>query len=123
MRKAKNLICVLLFVPLLSQAATNCLEQATSTLGMRNCIAKENRIADQQLNAAFTHLLSLLPISGQQQLRTAQRAWLSFRKNECTFAGFAAKGGTLAPLLIDNCYLELNKKRSTDLEAYLKEYQ
>lgn len=120
------LITSLLMLFACSVGASNydgCLDQAMSTVAMRSCIFHENEIIDKKLNVAYVKLFETLPKSGQLKLKTAQRAWLKFRGAECIFSGYQEDGGTLEPVIIDSCYLDMTKKRLSQLEKYIKSFK
>ncbi len=50
-------------------------------------------------------------------LLAAQRAWLAFRDAHCRLDGYAARGGSLEPLLISTCKTELTETRTQELRV------
>ncbi len=96
------------------------MDKAISTVAIRSCIFHENEAIDKKLNIAYVKLCEILPESGQLKLKIAQRTWLKFRGAECVFSGYQEDGGTLEPVIIDGCYLDMTKKRLSQLEKYIK---
>ncbi|MEO0417410.1 MAG: lysozyme inhibitor LprI family protein [Pseudomonadota bacterium] len=50
-------------------------------------------------------------------LLEAQRAWLSYRDAHCRVDGYAARGGSLEPLLVSTCKTALTEARTQELTA------
>ena len=48
-------------------------------------------------------------------LLAAQRAWLTFRDQHCTLASFEARGGSMQPMLVSGCKVELTRARTKQL--------
>ena len=75
--------------------------------------------ADQDLNRAYQSCLRHLETADQTKLRDAQRSWLAYRDNECTFEASEYVGGTMYPLEYDSCLTELTRiqtKRLREVE-------
>jgi len=51
-----------------------------------------------------------------EALTKAQEGWLQYRDAHCDGMGYLARGGTLEPLLVGNCKIELTKNRIKELE-------
>ena len=52
-------------------------------------------------------------------LLKAQRAWIAFRDADCATVR-ALSGGTIAPIYVQNCYLQHTARRAQALEDLLK---
>ena len=76
--------------------------------------------ADQKLNQVYNQVRDQFSANRRQQLIIAQRAWISFRDADCKFAISAVEGGTMAPLIFNNCLQDLTKKRTSELNSYLQ---
>ncbi len=48
-------------------------------------------------------------------LREAQRAWVNFRDAHCTWEGFAERGGSLEPMVYEECRARLTRERTAQL--------
>ena len=46
----------------------------------------------------------------------AQRAWLSYRDQQCQVEGFQMRGGTAAPMLESGCRARMTKLRTQELK-------
>ena len=54
------------------------------------------------------------------QLLAAQRAWLEFRDAHCASAGYAARGGSMEPMLVALCRTDLTEQRTRQLQELLE---
>ncbi|WP_137136224.1 lysozyme inhibitor LprI family protein [Rhizobium sp. FKY42] len=53
----------------------------------------------------------------EEALLKAQRAWINYRDGQCEAEGFAARGGTMEPMLLMSCKAELSKVRTEELKT------
>jgi uncharacterized protein YecT (DUF1311 family) len=51
-----------------------------------------------------------------QTLLAAQRAWLTYRDQHCLGESFAARGGSMAPMLVSGCKASLTEARTRQLK-------
>lgn len=91
------------------------------TVEMRECINKELVRQDERLNQAYRKYSNSLSSSVRNSLKEAQRAWIHFRNKECIWAGASEGGGTLGPVIVDNCHLELTTRRASEFESLLSQ--
>ena len=89
-----------------------------TTIGMKECGAREIAAWDERLNAAYRAALSGdigkreaireggRKLTGADVLRDAQRAWIVAREKKCDAAGLPMEGGTGAGLLSVDCFLQ-----------------
>ena len=97
----------------------NCKNPQTQT-ELNICSGVDYQRADKQLNQVYNQVRDQLSANRRQQLIVAQRAWISFRDADCKFARSAVEGGTMAPLIFNNCLQDLTKKRTSELNSYLQ---
>lgn len=55
-----------------------------------------------------------------EALTIAEKAWLQYRDAHCDGMGYKARGGSLEPLLVGNCKIELTRNRMKELEDLMK---
>jgi uncharacterized protein YecT (DUF1311 family) len=48
----------------------------------------------------------------------SQNAWNTYVKHDCIYAGSAAQGGTLQPVLAGECIVTRTRSRINDLRAF-----
>ena len=102
-----------------SSAYSRCLNQAETTVAMRDCNAEEIAIHDQRLNTAYRALRARMNTREQQQLRRQQRQWIRQRDQKVRAAIRAAGNGTAALLEGDSVYLQQTRQRADQLEVLL----
>ncbi len=86
-----------------------------TTIGMKTCSAREAEAWDALLNAEYKKALANLEGKGADKLRTAQRAWLTVRDNDCAIPFEVYKGGTIAGVIAGGCLLEHTAVRALQL--------
>lgn len=95
----------------------NCKNPQTQT-ELNICSGVDYQRADKQLNQVYNQVRDQLSANRRQQLIVAQRAWISFRDADCKFARSEVEGGTMAPLIFNNCLQDMTKKRTLELNSY-----
>ena len=125
-------LVVLLLLAQFGEGEPNCKDPQTQT-EMNHCAAKEFQSADAELNAQWRITLQRVRRddspdvasdgrpTGEATLRDAQRTWIRFRDAHCTLVGYAARGGTMEPLLFDACRAELTRERTGQLKHLVNE--
>nr|WP_060485350.1 lysozyme inhibitor LprI family protein [Pseudomonas sp. NBRC 111123] len=101
-----------------TQAYSQCMDKASSTVAMGSCIQGETQLQDQRLNRVYKQLMSKLQAGPQKSLRDVQRQWIAYRDANCTFH-VQASGGTLAQLEGGMCVLDMTRERAAELERIL----
>lgn len=106
--------------------AQDCAEAMTQS-DMNACIYADWQAADAELSAAWKEAMALmrsidedLPKAEQgavAQMRSGQKAWITFRDATCTAEGYLMRGGSAEPMLIYGCMARLTIDRSKDLRA------
>ena len=93
----------------------------SNTYGILRCGDAEIAVQDARLNKAYKADMADLadrPVAKAALLK-AQRAWIAFRDADCATV-WALSGGTIAPIYMQNCYLEHTARRAQALEDLLK---
>ncbi|MFN3939603.1 MAG: lysozyme inhibitor LprI family protein [Chitinophagales bacterium] len=99
-----------------------CLEIADNqtTQGMIECVRTAEKAWDAEMNVAYRNLLSVLTPEEADLLRSAQKAWLSYRDKEMPFAGtiYTNLGGTM--WLVEAAFrnYEIVRSRCMELQSY-----
>ena len=108
-------------VPLSVVRAEDCANAADQAT-MNRCADEDYKKTDAELNKTYRQIT--LRLKGDEKttrlLVEAQKAWLSFRNAECTFATSASADGSVYPMLVTRCRDGLTGKRIDDLKNYLK---
>jgi len=107
--------------PLSAAWADDC-TNATTQKTMNTCADEAYKKIDAELNAVYKQITDRLRNDepAAKLLVTAQKAWVSFRDSECTFATAAAARGSMYPMLMAQCREGLTGKRVDELKAYLQ---
>ncbi|MER3432720.1 MAG: hypothetical protein C4288_04640 [Leptolyngbya sp. ERB_1_1] len=99
----------------------NCRNPQTQ-FDMNLCASESARTADRQLNLAYQKAIAKFKGTPQEnQLATAQSAWIKFRDADCAFERDRFKGGSIAPMVYAGCVTRLTQQRTKELESYLTE--
>ncbi|CAN0598257.1 unnamed protein product [Ectocarpus sp. 12 AP-2014] len=101
------------------QSHAGCMENAVSTADMVTCITEEFEREDQRLNDNYQQLRSQLSSDRQEQLLTAQRAWIAFKEANCDFYA-DPEGGSLARVEANACVLSETTDRADELETLMQ---
>ncbi|WP_246008502.1 lysozyme inhibitor LprI family protein [Afifella aestuarii] len=120
-------LVVLLTLPSVAWAA-ECADPQTQA-EMNACAAQTFEEADAALNEAWPKVLEYYRAldaelsddlkGAEEALLEAQRTWIVFRDAHCASVGFAARGGTMEPLLVTSCKADLTRERTDQLLALL----
>lgn len=102
---------------------------------MNLCAGKDYDAADAALNAQYKQTVAALKARDKDidrsydsqpthydTLLAAQRAWITYRDQHCLSESFAARGGSMAPMLHSGCMARLTKERTEQLKALVEEY-
>lgn len=111
-------VAAMLATPAFAQDCSNAATQAQ----MNACAGEAFTKADAELNSLYGQIKSRLKDDKAQLdlLAKAERAWVAFRDAECGFAGSGVEGGSMQPMVVASCKEDLTKKRSEELQDYLK---
>ena len=94
-------------------AASAVLAQSQSAM---NATAAQNlRRADQALNAQYTATTGQLSTPSRTLLRDAQRAWITFRDQQCRYESSAVRGGSAFAMVQSDCLARLTVERTREL--------
>lgn len=88
------------------------------TVEMRECISKKYAIADGELNDVYKQVMARLDDAGKSTLRTQQRQWVKDKEAKCTAAGKEHEGGTMQPVVVGDCQVQMTEKQVAVLRAY-----
>lgn len=115
--------CLMTF-PAYAQAEDPCVTQR-NMLEMNDCGQQQLDKADRSLNQAYQTLIKKFsekdtPDSRnsviKQYLVTAQRAWISFRENDCKAIYTYNEGGTIRNIAYLGCMTEHTEQRTKELK-------
>lgn len=101
----------------------------TVQMDMNACAGLEFERADAELNRVWQRVVAQTRAADREvnrdsdnrgpseaYLRAAQRAWLTFREQHCTYSGMAeARGGTMEPMSYEGCRTQVTQARIRQL--------
>lgn len=104
-------------------------DNAQYQVEMNFCAGKDYDAADAALNAQYKLTVAALKARDKtidrsydtqpthyDTLLAAQRAWIAYRDQHCLSESFAARGGTMAPMLHSGCMARLTRERTAELK-------
>jgi uncharacterized protein YecT (DUF1311 family) len=94
------------------------MRNASNQTEMNQCTAAQYQAADKKLN----RLIRLKRAAGkqQEQLKKAQLAWIALRDADCAFLASGAEGGSVQPMLINQCMTDKTVERESFLASLLQ---
>lgn len=97
-------------------------ENAQTTVEMRDCVGKEYKKADDELNSVYKQLMSKLTDEGHKAaLKTAQQAWIKYRDANCEFEAYLNRGGTIYPVVYTGCLSAMTTARTKELRELIEQ--
>ena len=105
-------------------------DNAMTQMDMNICAHRDYETADTELNAVYKKAMDAARemdvqakdmgehyVGAVNALKRAQRAWIGYRDGQCELAGFAARGGSMEPMLVSGCLADLTRKRTAELKT------
>ncbi len=108
----------------------NCANPITQA-DMNQCTAREFQRADDEMNRVWAEARAAMQRSDRETaeyrdpsdtrpgyyaaLLESQRAWLRYRDAQCLIEGYAARGGSMEPMLVSGCQRALTVARTQAL--------
>lgn len=110
-----------------AQPADPCTTQA-NTIEINQCLAATHAARDKALNAAYQDLLKRLAPAdrfdttdyprARKHLMDSQRAWITFRDNDCKGRLVLYETGTIRGAVYAGCLIEHTEQRTRALQAW-----
>ena len=105
-----------------SKTFTSCMDKSGGvTVEMIDCMNAELVRQDAKLNAEYTLLMGSLSAERKTQLRSTQRAWITYRDENCNFYD-DPEGGSLARVQANMCMLQMTAERAGELALFNELY-
>jgi len=103
------------------KSADACDDPMLGTAGRSECYDGQYKKEDAELNLVYRQVMSHLDSKSQRDaLKTAQRAWISYRDKECAFDAARYEGGTEMNVVLPACLYRETGLRTDALRDYLK---
>jgi len=99
---------------------SSCLKHANSTFDMDQCVGNERKRLKPLLAAAYNKLLKDPDSNAHRkhQIALSEKAWVTYSKRDCAYAGSSAEGGTLQPIIEGECLVDRTRTRIKDLKEF-----
>lgn len=103
-----------------SKQYSDCIDKSEGiTFNMLDCTHAETARQDARLNKAYKKVMSQLSPARKKQLQAAQRAWIKYRDESCTFYA-DPDGGTSATMASNDVFLLFTATRAKELEDLIE---
>ncbi|MBM4174456.1 MAG: DUF1311 domain-containing protein [Ignavibacteria bacterium] len=76
--------------------------------------------ADKELNLVYKQVMSALNEQEKASLKSAQKKWISRKESTCKKEANEYEGGSMAPMILNNCLEEKTIQRTKELRAMLR---
>ncbi len=91
--------------------------QTTATQARLNrCSAEDARRSGREVVNAYLAYRATLAGGRRRALDTTQKAWAEYRDAYCGERGAAVSGGSIQPLVVNECTDTLNRRRVLDIQ-------
>lgn len=109
--------------PCIGAAADRCqaLPGGATTMGITDCLMREERVWDRLLNEAYQRARDALSPELGARLQTAQRGWLMMRDADCMLEYERYEGGSMRNIASAACQMNHTARRSLALQALIRE--
>lgn len=102
-----------------SALADECASASTQT-DLNTCTAQQYQAADKKLNQTWQAAMKRAAAPQRELLKKAQQAWIALRDADCAFAGSGSEGGSVQPMIINQCMTEKTAEREAFLASLMQ---
>lgn len=102
-----------------SALADECASASTQT-DLNTCTAQQYQSADKKLNQTWQAAMKRAAAPQRELLKKAQQAWIALRDADCAFAGSGSEGGSVQPMIINQCMTEKTAEREAFLASLMQ---
>ncbi|QBC03247.1 lysozyme inhibitor LprI family protein [Enterobacter cloacae] len=102
-----------------SALADEC-SKATTQLELNTCSAQQYQAADNKLNQTYQAAIKRAAAPQRELLKKAQQAWITLRDADCAFMGSGTEGGSVQPMIINQCLAEKTVEREAFLASLMQ---
>ncbi|ALV90897.1 MULTISPECIES: lysozyme inhibitor LprI family protein [Pantoea] len=104
------------------QQLQQCLNKESSTAGMSQCYSAANKSWDKEMNVQYNQAMKKLTGDAKDKLRTAQRAWLTYRDSwmDASRSYFLSSQGSMAALSVGAQGVNLVRNQALMLQSINK---
>jgi len=92
-----------------------------STQGeLNSCTAAQYQTADKKLNQTYQEALKRSSPQQAELLKKAQKSWIAVRDNDCAFVSSGSEGGSVQPMVQNQCLADKTSEREAWLASLLQ---
>ncbi|MDK9587086.1 lysozyme inhibitor LprI family protein [Lelliottia wanjuensis] len=102
-----------------SALADECASATTQT-DLNTCTAHQYQAADKKLNQTYQAAMKRAAAPQRELLKKAQQAWIGLRDADCAFAASGSEGGSVQPMIINQCMTEKTAEREAFLASLMQ---
>ena len=93
---------------------------ASTQLELNTCTAQQYQAADKKLNQTYQAAIKRAAAPQRDLLKKAQQAWIALRDADCTFVGSRTEGGSIQPMIVNQCLTEKTVEREAFLASLMQ---
>lgn len=106
----------LISAPTLADDCANASTQAD----LNSCTATQYQAADKKLNNTYSTAMKRADAPQRELLKKAQQAWITMRDADCAFISSATEGGSVQPMVNNQCLHDKTVEREAWLASLLQ---
>ncbi|EOZ9371863.1 lysozyme inhibitor LprI family protein [Enterobacter hormaechei] len=95
-------------------------DKATTQTELSACAAEQYQAADKKLNQTYQAAIKRAAAPQRDLLKKAQQAWISLRDADCAFIGSGTEGGSVQPMIVNQCLTEKTAEREAFLATLMQ---
>ncbi|WP_395301530.1 lysozyme inhibitor LprI family protein [Enterobacter sp. ECC-175] len=103
-----------------ASALANECDNATTQLELNTCSAQQYQAADKKLNQTYQAAIARAAAPQRDLLKKAQQAWITLRDADCAFIGSGTEGGSVQPMIMNQCLAEKTVEREAFLASLMQ---
>ena len=95
-------------------------DNASTQADLNACSAAQYQAADKKLNQTWQDVLKRAQPAQRDLLKKAQSAWLTLRDADCAFISSSTEGGSVQPMVNNQCLTDKTNEREAFLASLLQ---
>ncbi|WP_318373088.1 lysozyme inhibitor LprI family protein [Enterobacter sp.] len=93
---------------------------ASTQADLNICTATQYQTADKKLNDTYSTAMKRADAPQRELLKKAQQAWITMRDADCAFISSATEGGSVQPMINNQCLHDKTVEREAWLASLLQ---
>lgn len=95
-------------------------DNASTQSELNSCTASQYQAADKKLNQTYQDALKRATPPQAALLKKAQQTWISLRDSDCAFVSSGVDGGSVQPMVQNQCLADKTSEREAWLASLLQ---